>query len=112
MEQSNSAYLKCQDELEQSRRKFAQDLQDRDNALTLLIEKSIDLKSIVMSIDEKASNQMLAARSQLGSQGTINKRKQANLGDLIQDLEMQVTAMMNVRGGAGSGADGARKADD
>jgi hypothetical protein len=32
-------------------------MQERDNALSLLIEKSIDLKSSVMSIDEKVNNQ-------------------------------------------------------
>jgi len=32
-------------------------MQERDNALSLLIEKSIDLKSKVNSIDEKATNQ-------------------------------------------------------
>ena len=26
----------------------------------------------------------------------MNKRKQANLADLIQDLEMQITSMMNI----------------
>ena len=88
-------------------------MQDRDNALTLLIEKSIDLKSIVMSIDEKASNQMLAVRSQSQQLGA-HKRKQSNLSDLIQDLEMQITAMMNVRSGGvnpdGSGS--GRQSDD
>lgn len=88
-------------------------MQDRDNALTLLIEKSIDLKSIVMSIDEKASNQMLAVRSQSQQLGAP-KRKQSNLSDLIQDLEMQITAMMNVRSGGinpdGSGS--GRQSDD
>lgn len=88
-------------------------MQDRDNALTLLIEKSIDLKSIVMSIDEKASNQMLAVRSQSQQLGAP-KRKQSNLSDLIQDLEMQITAMMNVRSGSinpdGSGS--GRQSDD
>jgi len=101
MEQSNTAYLKCQEELQQCRRKYAQELQERDNALTLLIEKSIDLKSIVMSIDEKASNQMLSvgSQAQLAAQGkkSLNKhRKTANIADLIQDLEMQITGMMNI----------------
>ena len=32
-------------------------MQERDNALSLLIEKSIDLKTTIQSIDEKAANQ-------------------------------------------------------
>ena len=56
MEQSNKAYHKCQEELQQCRQKNAKEMQERDNALSLLIEKSIDLKSSVMSIDEKATN--------------------------------------------------------
>ena len=56
MEQSNTSYLKCQEELQQYRQKYAKDMQERDNALSLLIEKSIDLKSKVNSIDEKATN--------------------------------------------------------
>lgn len=58
MEQSNSAYLKSQEELNSLRRKFQNDLQARDNALSVLIERSIDLKSAVMTIDEKAQNYM------------------------------------------------------
>ena len=57
MEQSNVSYLKCQEELQAHRQKYAKEMQDRDNALSLLIEKSIDLKSKVNSIDEKATNQ-------------------------------------------------------
>jgi|CryBogDrversion2_8_1035294.scaffolds.fasta_scaffold236027_1 hypothetical protein len=31
-------------------------MQIRDNAISLIIEKSIDIKSLVMGIDEKANN--------------------------------------------------------
>jgi hypothetical protein len=33
-------------------------MQTRDNAISLIIEKSIDIKSLIMSIDEKAGNQI------------------------------------------------------
>ena len=56
MEQSNSAYLKSQEELNSVRRKYQNELQVRDNAVSVLIERSIDLKSAVMTIDEKAQN--------------------------------------------------------
>jgi hypothetical protein len=50
-------------------------MQERDNALSLLIEKSIDLKSTVMSIDEKATNQFNSMK---------NKGKpKTNISDLI-----------------------------
>ena len=64
-------------------------MQERDNALSLLIEKSIDLKSKVNSIDEKAQNQYKNQKS---------GRKATNIGDLIQDLEMQVNSMMSSNG--------------
>lgn len=86
MEQSNSSYLKCQEELQQCRQKYAKEMQERDNALSLLIEQSIDLKSKVNSIDEKAQNQYKNQKS---------GRKATNIGDLIQDLEMQVNSMMS-----------------
>jgi len=64
-------------------------MQERDNALSLLIEKSIDLKSTVMSIDEKATNQF---------NSTGGRKPKTNISDLIQDLEVQVTSIMNMRG--------------
>lgn len=60
-------------------------MQERDNALSLLIEKSIDLKSHVMSIDEKATNQF----NSMNNKGS-NRKPKTNINDLIQDLEIQV----------------------
>ena len=75
MEQSNKSYHKCQEELQQCRSKYQKEMQERDNALSLLIEKSIDLKSTVMSIDEKATNQFNSMK---------NKGKpKTNISDLI-----------------------------
>jgi hypothetical protein len=56
MEQSNSSYLKCQEDLNLQRKKYMKEMQLRDNAISLVIEKSIDIKSLVMGIDEKAGN--------------------------------------------------------
>ena len=63
-------------------------MQERDNALSLLIEKSIDLKSKVERIDEKATNQFQNKKA----------RKTTNIGDLIQELESSIRGMMTGRG--------------
>lgn len=86
MEQSNSAYLKCQEELNQHRRKYANEMQTRDNALSMLIEKSIDLKSAVMTIDEKANNYIVARNQKKGSKGRSIRR--VNINDNVQELEL------------------------
>ena len=56
MEQSNSSYLKCQEELNQYRKQYMKEMQLRDNSISLIIEKNIEIKSFVMGIDEKAGN--------------------------------------------------------
>jgi hypothetical protein len=93
MEQSNKSYHKCQEELQQCRNKYQKEMQERDNALSLLIEKSIDLKSTVMSIDEKATNQF----NSMNNKGS-NRKPKTNINDLIQDLEIQVQGIMNMNG--------------
>lgn len=85
MDQSNSAFLKSQDELNSLRRKFQNDLQTRDNALSMLIERSIDLKSAVMTIDEKAQNYM-TQRSKAKGKSAMRLRK-VNLADQVSDLD-------------------------
>ena len=52
----------------------------------MLIEKSIDIKTNIQSIDEKA-------RSTFAKQG-----RKSNIADLISDLEMQITNMVNIPG--------------
>ena len=92
MEQSNQAYLKSQEELNSLRRKFQNDLQARDNALSILIDRSIDLKSAVMTIDEKVQNYM-TQRAQKGKGQRMPTRK-VNLADQVSDLELQITKLM------------------
>lgn len=86
MEQSNSSFLNCQEELQQCRQKHSKEMQERDNALSLLIEKSIDIKTNIQSIDEKAT-------STFAKQG-----RKSNIADLISDLEMQITNMVSIPG--------------
>ncbi len=78
MEQSNSSYLKCQEELNQQRKKYMKEMQLRDNAISLIIEKSIDIKSLVLGIDEKAGNQI-----QNGIKGNQKIRKISNINENI-----------------------------
>jgi hypothetical protein len=47
--------------------------------LSLLIEKSIDIKSTVLNIDEKASNQF---------SGKGTRKTKSNTAELIQELEL------------------------
>lgn len=58
MEQSNQSYQKCQEELTHLKTKTQKLNQERDNALSLIIETSIDIKSVIQNIDEKASTYM------------------------------------------------------
>ena len=88
MEQSNVSFLKCQEELQSHRQKYAKEMQERDNALSLLIEKSIDLKSRVNSIDEKATNQFQNKKS--------SRKVGSSIADQIQELELSITSMMTM----------------
>ena len=65
-------------------------MQERDNALSLLIEKSIDLKGIVVAIDEKVNSILKGAKQRKG--------KMSSIPDLIQDLELQVQNIVNING--------------
>ena len=85
MEQSNSSYQKCQEELQQCRQKYAKEMQERDNALSMLIEKSIDIKSSIQSINEKASNQFQSNKAS----------RKSNISEHIQELELQIQNMMD-----------------
>lgn len=67
-------------------------MQARDNALSVLIERSIDLKSAVMTIDEKAQN-YITQRSQK-SKGQRMPSRKVNISDQVGDLEMQITKLM------------------
>ena len=58
-------------------------MQIRDNAISLIIEKSIDIKSLVMGIDEKANNHI-----QSSIKGNQKIRKVSNISENIQELEM------------------------
>lgn len=61
-------------------------MQERDNALSMLIEKSIDIKTNIQSIDEKASSSF------------AKSSRKSNIADLIQDLDLQITNMVNIPG--------------
>ena len=74
MEQSNASYQKCQEELTQMRQKNNKMNQERDNALSLIIEKSIDIKSAIQGIDEKGN-------SNVRQNSTFRTQKQSNLGE-------------------------------
>ncbi len=54
------------------------EMQLRDNAISLIIEKSIDIKSLVLGIDEKAGNQI-----QNGIKGNQKIRKISNINENI-----------------------------
>lgn len=63
--------------------------QERDNALSLIIETSIDLKSVIQTIDEKAktSARQTTFRANKGNQG---------LNDQIHDLELRINKMVHI----------------
>jgi hypothetical protein len=68
MEQSSTGYQKCQEELTQMRVKNNKMNQERDNALSLIIEKSIDIKTLIQNIDEKATTAKRTNAFRTGSQ--------------------------------------------
>jgi hypothetical protein len=53
MEQSNTAYLRIQEEMKAMRIKQEEELRDRDYFVQRLITKSIDIKNQILTIDEK-----------------------------------------------------------
>jgi len=55
--------------------------QERDNSLSLIIEKSIDIKSVIQSIDEKASSL---------------RSKKSTINDSIHELEMKINKMVHL----------------
>jgi hypothetical protein len=65
-------------------------MQERDNSLSIIIETSIDIKTMIQSIDEKATNM----RNQ--KTFTNQRAKAANLADSISELEMKINRMIGV----------------
>lgn len=93
MEQSNTSYLKAQEDLKQTRIKYEYESKQKDQFVQRLIEKSIELKNYVMTIDEKKNT-------------SINKKTNmfslAQTGEMMNDLELAIAKLMELKDESGS----------
>jgi len=81
-----------QAELKKTREKYEGDLKQRDQFLSKLIQKSIDLKNQVMTIDEKKNP----------AHKKTNMFSHAQTGELMSELELKIAKLMELKEESGS----------
>lgn len=83
LEQSNASYIKAQDEMKQLRVHHEEELRVRDLSLQRLLSKSTDIMNKAVQIDDKKH-----------SQKSGKKVQREVIGELLKDLDSEVTKLM------------------
>ena len=88
MEQSNSSYIKAQEELKGVRNRHEAENKLGERFIQKVIEKSIELKNSILTIDEKRSS-MYGKKSSHFSQ--------SQMGEIMTDLELSIAKLQDVK---------------
>ena len=90
MEQSSSSYLRGQEEIKATRAKYEDEYRQREIFIQKLLQKSTEIKRQVLTIDEKKNP------------GKKNIFSQAQIGEMMNELEIQITKLLEIKDESGS----------